>query len=91
MITVKDIIMAGTQPSTGCTEPVAVAFACALARNAVGGEVKEIIVYVDPNVYKNGIAVGIPYSDGQYGLEIAAALGSTGDPRKKLQVLETVS
>ena len=91
MIDAKTIIFAGTRPSTGCTEPVAVAWACALATQAVGGKPQTVQVRVDGNVYKNAIAVGIPFSLGKYGLEYAAALGCCGDPSVLLRVLETVS
>ena len=88
MLNAKKIIMEGTHPSTGCTEPVAVAWACALAAQAVGGKVQEVWVGIDANVYKNGIAVGIPSSGGRYGLEVAAALGCFGDPTRLFQILE---
>ncbi|NUM36680.1 MAG: serine dehydratase subunit alpha family protein [Candidatus Brocadiae bacterium] len=91
MLNAKKIIMEGTHPSTGCTEPVAVAWACALAAQAVGGKVEEVFVSVDANVYKNAIAVGIPSSGGRYGLEVAAGLGSLGDPTRMFQILEKVS
>ena len=91
MLNAKTIIFAGTRPSTGCTEPVAVAWACALATQAVGGKPQAVQVRVDGNVYKNAIAVGIPFSLGKYGLEYAAALGCGGDPSVLLRVLETVS
>ncbi len=91
MLNAKKIIMDGTHPSTGCTEPVAVAWACALATQAVGGKVEKVLVSVDANVYKNAIAVGIPSSGGRYGLEVAAALGCLGDPTRLFQILQAVS
>ena len=83
--------MQGTHPSTGCTEPVAVAWACALASQAIGGKIQEVIVTVDANVYKNAIAVGIPSSGGRYGLEVASALGCAGDPTRMFQILEKIN
>lgn len=88
--TAKDIIKGNTFFSTGCTEPAAVAWACSLAYRAIEGQLLEVQVTVDPNVYKNGLSVGIPYSNGKYGLDIAAALGCAGDPSHILQVLETI-
>lgn len=90
-LTAKEIIKGNTFFSTGCTEPVAVAWACSNAYRAIGGELLEVEVSVDPNVYKNGLSVGIPHSGGKYGLEVAAALGAAGDPSQILRVLETIS
>ena len=57
--TAKDIIKGNTFFSTGCTEPAAVAWACSLAYRAIEGQLLEVQVTVDPNVYKNGLSVGI--------------------------------
>jgi L-cysteine desulfidase len=46
---------------------------------------------MDPNIYKNAFAVSIPGTEGESGLELAAALGALGgDPVLGLEVLETV-
>jgi L-cysteine desulfidase len=46
---------------------------------------------VDPNIYKNGLAVSIPGTGGLCGLDKAAALGAVGgDPRMKLEVLDPI-
>lgn len=78
-------------PAMGCTEPVAVALACAKARELVIGEVAQIDVKVSPNIYKNGLAVGIPYT-GEVGLFIAAALGTVaGHSENDMEVLSGIS
>ncbi|AKL95347.1 hypothetical protein CACET_c18990 [Clostridium aceticum] len=82
-------------PAVGCTEPVAVALACAKAKEllnnkAVPSEVVSIEVLVSPNIYKNGLAVGVPPTD-EVGLPIAAALGFIGGrSHKGLQLLEEI-
>lgn len=77
-------------PALGCTEPVAVALAAANARMAVGGEPERIRVKVSSNIYKNGVAVGIPGID-RVGIDVAAALGAVvGQGDKGLEVLENV-
>lgn len=80
-------------PAMGCTEPVAVALAVAKARELLSDQedVLKISVSVSPNIYKNGLAVGIPGTR-EVGLVIAAALGFTsGDSKNDLKVLSTVS
>lgn len=76
-------------PAMGCTEPVAVALACAKVKELIDySELKKVHVLVSPNIYKNGLAVGIPNTN-EVGLYISAALGVTGgDSTKDLRVLE---
>ncbi len=78
-------------PALGCTEPMAVALAAATAKSKIAGEVKSIVVKVSPNIYKNGMAVGIP-GVSVVGLDVAAALGAmAGNPDLKLEVLSNLS
>lgn len=78
-------------PAMGCTEPVAVALACAKAKELVDGDLRDVLVRVSPNIYKNGLAVGIPHTD-EVGLFVAASLGLiAGKSEKKLEVLSEIS
>lgn len=79
-------------PATGCTEPISVAYAVAMAVElAEGGSVQRINVNVDEGLFKNGAAVGIPGIE-ERGLKIAAALGAViGSTQNQLRLLEKIS
>ncbi len=79
-------------PAMGCTEPVAVALACAKARELISfNYIVSAEVFVSPNIYKNGLSVGIPNTK-EVGLYIAAALGFVGgESEKDLRVLEGIN
>ena len=86
-----DILVAEVKPALGCTEPVAVALACAKAKELLGEEIVKHNVLVSPNVYKNGMCVGIPGTD-RLGLKISVALGFIGGHSENgLRVLETLT
>lgn len=85
-------ILQGVQPSLGCTEPAAIALAAALAREAVGGDVKKITIFCDANVFKNALGVNIPGLEGVKGGLMAAGLGAlAGDSRLRLEILNKVT
>ena len=78
------------KPAVGCTEPVAIALACAAAKSVIKGEVDKVVVQLSPNVYKNGMNVGIPGID-EIGLDVAGALGvAKGDPSEGLSLLGSI-
>jgi len=79
-------------PALGCTEPIAVAYAAGIAAREAGGEIQEIIITVNPGVYKNGFAVTIPNTGGEKGNLIAGVLGSLiKRPELKMEILKSVS
>jgi len=90
--TVKDIFNIEVAPALGCTEPVAIALGAAACASLAGDdELKSINILVSPNIYKNGIAVSIPGTNGLSGLDLSSALGAFGgDPVLKLEVLAPV-
>ncbi|MDF2671872.1 MAG: serine dehydratase subunit alpha family protein [Clostridiales bacterium] len=89
---IKYILKNEVVPAMGCTEPVAVALACAKAREVLGStDIDRLQVIVSPNIYKNGLGVGIPNTS-EIGLKIAAALGIVaGNSEKSLRVLEGIN
>jgi len=90
---VKDVLKTEVAPALGCTEPVAIALAAAAAASIIPDQTIDTIeICVDPNIYKNGVAVAIPGTQGLNGLDLAAALGALGgDPSLRLEVLATVN
>lgn len=90
--TVKDVLNIQVAPALGCTEPVAIALGAAASIALLPDrDFDTLEVAVDPNVYKNGLAVSIPGANGLSGLDMAAALGATGgDPSLRLEVLRPV-
>jgi len=85
-----DLIKKEVVPALGCTEPIAVALACANARRLLDARPEAISVLASGNILKNAMGVGIP-GTGEKGLFIAAALGALGgDPDGGLEVLTGV-
>lgn len=65
------------KPALGCTEPISLALAAAVAAAELHGAVERIDAWVSPNLMKNGLGVTVP-GTGMVGLPIAAALGALG-------------
>ena len=76
----------------GCTEPIAVAYAAALASQTLGCEPDHMDVACSGNIIKNVKSVTVPNSGGMHGIEAAAVLGAVGgDAKSALEVLESVN
>ena len=79
-------------PALGCTEPIAVAYAAAKAREALGVFPERIYVSCSGNIIKNVKSVTVPNSNGLRGIEAAAILGTVGGcADKKLEVLSAIT
>ncbi|GAB2657636.1 L-cysteine desulfidase family protein [Vibrio panuliri] len=90
-----DVINREVVPALGCTEPVSVALATAIAIDRLGVKAEassvNIEASVSPNLMKNGMGVGIP-GTGTVGLTMAAAIGAiAGDHTANLEVLKNVT
>ena len=82
------LLKEGITPATGCTEPIAVAYAVAAAKEQIEGNLQSIHIQVDSNIYKNGLMVTIPGTT-EKGLVAAAAFGFiAGDAKKRFRVIE---
>lgn len=76
----------------GCTEPIAIAYAGAKARQLLGQLPDQCQVYCSGNIIKNVKGVVVPNSGGLRGMDVAAILGIVGgDPDQELAVLESVT
>ncbi|MFQ1918026.1 serine dehydratase subunit alpha family protein [Aeromonas veronii] len=71
------IIQQVVKPALGCTEPIAAAYAAAVATRQLGCELGRLEVAVSDNLYKNSMGVYVP-GTGKIGLAIAAAAGAIG-------------
>lgn len=70
-----ELIKDDMKPALGVTEPGAIAFAVAKAREYTEGEVCRVKVALNSGMYKNAFTCGIPNSE-KYGNLYAAALGA---------------
>ena len=79
-------------PAMGCTEPIAVAYAAALAARALGCPAEQAEVAASANIIKNVKSVVVPHTGGRRGIAAAAAAGIVaGDADKELEVLCAVT
>ena len=79
-------------PALGCTEPIAIAYAAAKARQVLGALPQTITVWCSGNIIKNVKAVIVPTTGDMKGIETSAVLGAVGgNPDKKLEALTDVT
>lgn len=79
-------------PAQGCTEPIAIAYVAAKARNILGFLPEKIDVFVSGNMIKNVKSVIIPKSNGMVGIESAVALGViAGKEDDELMVISNIN
>ena len=79
-------------PAMGCTEPIAVAYCAAKARQVLGKMPDRVVVEASGNVIKNVKSVVVPNTNGRRGLEAAAAIGIVaGNADKELEVISEVT
>lgn len=79
-------------PAMGCTEPAAIAYAGAKARELLGAMPVSAKISVSGNIIKNVKSVVVPHTGGLRGIENALAAGiAVGDASIGLQVLSAIS
>ena len=78
-------------PATGCTEPIALAYAAARLRDILGAKPERLRAEVSGNILKNVKSVVVPNTGGLKGIRAAVAAGvAAGDAGKLLQVISSV-
>lgn len=79
-------------PAMGCTEPIALAYGAARAREVLGKEPERIVAHCSGNIVKNVRCVIIPNSGGLTGIEAGVILGAVaGDATLNMEVLSKVN
>lgn len=71
----ENILIEELQVAMGCTEPIAIAYAASILRDALGKLPKEITVNLSGNIIKNVKSVIVPSTGGMHGIESAIAAG----------------
>ena len=80
------------RPAMGCTEPIALAYAGAKARELLGTLPDRITVWVSGNIIKNVKSVVVPNTGGLHGIAAAVCAGVVaGKAEKQLEVISCVS
>jgi len=86
-----NILKEELRPAMGCTEPIALAYAGAKARQVLGKMPDKIRLFVSGNIIKNVKSVVVPNTGGQHGMAAALCAGIVaGDADKELQVISDV-
>lgn len=76
----------------GCTEPIAIAFAAARAREVLGEEPIKVSAKCSGNIIKNAMCVTVPNTDGLVGIKASTIVGIVaGDADKELEVISKVT
>ena len=79
-------------PAMGCTEPIALAYAAAKAREVLGALPQQVKIEASGSIIKNVKSVIVPNTDGLKGIPAACAAGLiAGDAGRNLEVIASVS
>ena len=80
------------KPAMGCTEPISLAYAAAVAARYMDGLPDKVLVEASGSIIKNVKSVIVPNTNHMKGIPVAAAAGIVaGNPDKELEVLADVT
>ena len=89
---ILNILKEEVVPAEGCTEPIALAYVAARAREILSNEVEKATIKVSGNMIKNVKSVVVPNSGGMIGIETSVAMGIiAGNSKKDLMVISNIS
>lgn len=87
----KEVLRKELLPAFGCTEPIALAYAAAKAKQVLGKKPEKIIANLSGNMIKNANSVKVPGTEGRQGINISLVAGALlGDADKELEVLANI-
>lgn len=76
----------------GCTEPIAIAFAAARAKEVLGEIPTRVVAKCSGNMIKNAMCVTVPNTGGLIGIKASTIIGIfAGNADKELEVISSVS
>ena len=79
-------------PAMGCTEPIALAYAAAKAREVLGAMPEKVLIEASGSIIKNVKSVIVPNTDHLKGIPAAATAGIVaGKAEKELEVISSVT
>ena len=79
-------------PAMGCTEPIAIAYAAALAKDTLGEFPRRVKIEISGSILKNAKSVVVPNTGGLRGIEAAVIAGLVGgDADAALEVISKVT
>ena len=86
-----DILQEELVPAMGCTEPIAIAYASAKARETLGASPERAVIEASNNIIKNVKCVVVPNTGNLRGIDASAAAGiAAGNAKKALEVLSSI-
>ncbi len=87
-----EILREELKPAMGCTEPIAIAYAASILRNALGAVPQKMEIHLSGNIIKNVKSVIVPATGGMHGIEAAVSAGVIANaPERQLEVLSQLS
>jgi L-cysteine desulfidase len=90
--TYLDILQEELIPAMGCTEPIAIAYAAAKARQILGRLPDRVLIEASDNIIKNVKSVVVPNTGNLRGIEASAVTGIVaGNADKILEVISSVN